>query len=372
MPQQPEFELPPHISSNFKSKEDEREYKEKIRRLARYEPRIRDRIPLADQTSAQKLMYAIKGINFEHYLSPENIKGIEIFINRDVLQSYPQQQLNDNMHMMQDNMHQQNQYHHQNMPSSVNSSWPPHAWQQGPPSTHSPNAPPHMAYSNGQYMTPGSYPSSSAYNQPTQQMQTGRPSPYPLPPHHKMYTSNNMMHQQQQQQQPPSSSSYQQQPQYPYMNNAQMHSMPPQQQMMPNGQNGLPPNLMNGYDDPTRGAQPMDMNNGMPMHDYGMGQPMSVDPLNNSILMKLPEQARNEFLNFDQRISCNHIENGADGMSLVVVCQYSKFSTFYFTIPIFLCLSNIDYFQNESKFPTSVYSSPATIHNNWPLLNALR
>lgn len=328
MPQN-EFELPPAISSNFKTKEEVRDYKEKIHRLAKFEPQIKARIQYADPQAANKLQFAIEGINFRTYLSPDNIKGIETFVQRELMPQY-QQPMGDGMNMMQDGMHnQQNGYHQQNMPSSVHSSWPPQTpWQQqgAPPNSHSPNGPPHMAYSNGQYATPGAYPSSSTYQQAPQQMQTGRPAPYQLPPHHKMYTSANMMHQQQPQQQAPPSSSYQPPPQqqpYQYMNTQQMHSMPHQQTMLPNGQNGAIPPPINGYDNPSR-AQQMEMSNGMTqMQDYSMGQPMSVE-MNNSVLMKLPEQARNEFAAFDQRIACSHIENHTDGMSLVVICTFNR------------------------------------------------
>ncbi|CAD5215478.1 unnamed protein product [Bursaphelenchus okinawaensis] len=300
-----DYDLPPNIACNFKRPEDARAYVEKIRALSRYTNTIRNMIPYASAESAAKLQFAYDGITFRKYMSPENIKGIENFVQREITHQQPYRDnmnMNDQMMVNQPPMSAYNPFH------GIQLAAKPMA------AGHAPIQPLHDP-------TPQC---SSVYGQPTQQpIQSGRPSPYPLP-HNKMYPNHTMMpqHQQPMSQQPPNSS-YQQYQQY---------NMPPQP--MNSHPSQMPannvPNPMNStmnigsYEDPQQMPALDTPNNMVRGYSNMMPQHGDGDTSVAAAMMKLPDQARTEFSNFEHSVMYNKVEPSGDGASLVVVCALKR------------------------------------------------
>ncbi|CAD5221432.1 unnamed protein product [Bursaphelenchus xylophilus] len=314
-----DYDLPPNIACHFKRPEDARAYKEKIRTLSKYTNTIRNMIQIANPESATKLQFALEGITFQKFMSQENIKGIESFVQREL--SHQQQPYRENMNMMGDQMMVNAPPMNAYGQTSMASNWQQNPWPQNVQgSATNPNM---MPQNHSQYAPPGSYASSSSvYGQPTPQpLSTGRPSPYPLPPHHKMYSTGGIMQQNHHQPMTQQPSSYQQPYQYMPPQPLPMSSQP--NQMIPNSQ----PSQMNmTYDDQLQ-CPPMDATNMMPRgYDGNLMQAQVTTEMGvgGGVLMKLPEQARTEFANFDQNISYISVEPSNDGMYFIVVCALKR------------------------------------------------
>jgi hypothetical protein len=353
-------QLPPHILSNIKALgEDEKLYMEKIHNLRQYVELLKNRMSVAtDQKTYGNLQYAIDAILLKKHVKIEHLSGVEKFVQQLLSTSqFVQQQAQMQPQPIVDavnaavllsepqpvQQHMPSTYHQPNMQSGVQSSWSnASAWpsQQadvkmgltannqmhlGSPtstlSSHQHNTPHHSSY--GPSPTNNFSSPASNYSGSTNSF-NNRPSPYPIPahaPHHAKYSNAGAMQQNMQQQ-------YQQNN---YMNQSQMH--PIQQQQMYGSNNMMQPQ-MNSYGNEML-SQPMDMSGsgmmgggnypGMAANSMGGNVNMMSTSMIHTNLARLPEQARNELVPFESRISfANTLEASGDGLSYILVCALQR------------------------------------------------